>query len=173
MKKEILSRLRKRALALAKEPPLEREDTSVIELVEFTLAAENYGIESRMVREIYPLKDFTPLPGVPSYILGIVNIRGSILPIVDLRIFFNLPEKGLGELNRVIILHDEQMEFGILADKVEGIRVIYDEEILPVPQNITRIGEEYLKGITKNRIIIIDANKLLRDKNLIVNDRVN
>ena len=173
MKKEITSLLRKRALALAKEPTHERKDNSATEIVEFTLAAENYGIGSGLVREIYPLKDFTPLPGVPAYILGIVNIRGSILPIVDLKIFFNLPEKGLGELNRLIILHDEQMEFGILADKVEGMRTIYNEEILPVPQNITRIGEEYLKGITRNRIIIIDANKLLRDKNLIVNDKVN
>lgn len=173
MKKEILSLLRKRALALAKEPPHEREDTPVMELVEFTLAAENYGIESRLVREIYPLKDFTSLPGVPSYILGIVNIRGGILPIVDLRIFFNLPEKGLGELNRVIIIHDEQMEFGILADKVEGIKVIHNDEVLTVPKNITRIGAEYLKGITRDRIIIIDANNLLGDKNLVVDDRVN
>lgn len=173
MKKEIRSRLRMRAVALSKEPDKKTGSGSVTEIVEFTLAEENYGIESAFVREVYPLKDFTQLPGVPSFILGIVNVRGNIIAIVDLKKFFNLPEKGLGELNRVIILHNDQMEFGILADSVIGMRVIQDEEVLPVPHTITGIGEEYLKGVTRDRLIILSADILLRDNNIIVNDKVN
>jgi len=173
MKKENRSRLKTRAVAMAKEPEQKRENSSVTEIIEFTLAAESYGIESSFVREVYPLKDFTHLPGVPAFIPGIVNVRGQILPVVDLKKFFNLPEKGLGDLNKVIILRDERMEFGILADAVYGTRVIYTEDVLPVPPTVTGIGEEYLKGVTKESLIILNAEKLLTDKKIVVNDEVN
>lgn len=173
MKKEIRSLLKMRAVAMAKEPEQKRETSSVTEIIEFTLANESYGIESAFVREVYPLKDFTPLPGVPSFILGIVNVRGQILPVVDLKKFFNLPEKGLGELDKVIILHDERMEFGILADAVNGTKTVYDEDVLPVPLTVKGIREEYLKGVTKESLIVLNAGKLLSDKNIVVNDRVN
>ena len=119
------------------------------------------------------MKDFTPLPGVPSFILGIVNVHGQILPVLNLNIFFNLPDRGLGELNKVIILCDDQMEFGILADEVNGTKAIYREEILPVPLTITGIGEKYLKGVTKDHMIILSAESLLSDKNIVVNEEVN
>lgn len=172
MKKEIRSRLKMRTVAMAKEPELKRETSSVTEIIEFTLAAERYGIESAYVREVYPLKDFTPLYGVPSFIFGIVNVRGQILPVVDLKKFFNLPEKGLGDLNRVIILRDDQMEFGILADVVHGTQEIELEDIRAVPPTVSGIGEEYLKGVTKESLIILNAEKLLSDKNIVVNDEV-
>jgi purine-binding chemotaxis protein CheW len=157
---------------MAKEPEQKRAASAVIGVIIFTLAAETYGIESAFVREVYPLKDFTPLPGVPSYIFGIVNVRGQILPVVDLKKFFNLPEKGLGDLNRVIILYDDQMEFGILADVVQGTQDIELEDILTVPPTINGIGEEYLKGVTKERLIVLNAKRLLSDKNIVVNDVV-
>jgi len=112
--------LKARARALAKEPEQAVAARSFIEITEFRLASETYGIESSFVREVYPLKDFTPLPGVPPFVLGIVNVHGQILSVVDLKKFFNLPDKGLGELNKVIILHNGRMEFGILADAVLG-----------------------------------------------------
>ena len=89
--------------------------SAVIEIITFTLATETYGVESAFVREVYPLKEFTPLPGLPPFIFGIICVRGQILPVVDLKKFFNLPEKGLGEMNKVIILGNGQMEFGIMA----------------------------------------------------------
>jgi len=97
-----------------------KEASIIIEVIAFTLVTEIYGIESNFVKEVYTLTDFTPLPGVPSYIFGIINVRGQILPVIDLKKFFNLPEKGLGELNKVIILSNGLMEFGILADVVLG-----------------------------------------------------
>lgn len=172
MKKETRLLLKIRAAALAAEPEKKRESSEITEIIEFTLASESYGIESAFVREVFPLKDFTPLPGVPSFILGIVNVRGQILPVIDLKKFFNLPFKGLGELNKVIILNDDQMEFGVLADEVIGTKEVYPDEILPVPSAITGIGERYLKGVTKNGLIIFSAEILLSDKSIVVNEQV-
>ena len=170
--KDIRSILKKRAIAIAAEPEKVRAASAITEIIEFTLATECYGIESSFVREVYPLKDFTPLPGVPSFILGIVNVRGQILPLVDLKKFFNLPENGLGQLNKVIILQNKLMEFGILADEIIGTKVIYNEDILSVPNNITGIGEKYIKGVTKERLILLSAENLLADKNIVVNEEV-
>ena len=173
MKKEIRIRLKNRAIAMAQEPGQKKAASATIGVIAFTLAAETYAIESVFVREVYPLRDFTALPGVPPYIFGIINVRGQILPVVDLKKFFNLPEKGLGDLNRVIILYDDQMEFGILADAVNGTKVIYKEEVLPVPPTVTGIGEEYLEGVTKERLIVLNAKRLLCDKSIVVNEEAN
>ena len=149
-------------------PEQERETGRSKDIIEFTLATENYGIDSAFVNEVYKLKDLTPLPGVPEYVLGIVSVRGNIIAVVDLKKFFNLPTKGLGELDKVIILSDSQMEFGILTDSVNGIKTIFQDELFPVPPSIKGIGGEYIEGITKDRLIILNAVKLLSDKNIIV-----
>jgi purine-binding chemotaxis protein CheW len=169
MKKEISNLLRTRAIAMAEEPVQNNDASMTVQLITFILAGENYGIESDYVLEVFPLKDFTPLPGVPTYILGVVNVRGQILPVVDLKKFFNLPEKGIGELNKVIILQNDQMEFGILTDIVEGTQTIDIREIKNKPLTISGIGEVYLKGVTKESLIVLNAGKLLSDKSIIVN----
>jgi purine-binding chemotaxis protein CheW len=172
MKKEIRNILKERARLMAQEPGLEKESTAVIDVITFTLGRESYGIESSFVREVYPLKDYTILPGVPSFISGIINVRGQILPVVNIKKFFNLPETGLGELNRVIILENESMEFGILADMVENTQTIEVEDIHSVPLTVTGIGVDYLMGVTRENLIILNAKNILSDKNIIVNDEV-
>ncbi len=169
MKKEIRAKLKDRARVMALEPEEKKAASAIIELISFTLVTETYGIESAFVREVYPLKDFTSLPGVPSYILGIINIRGQILPVVDLKKFFNLPQKGLGELNKVIILSNEQMEFGILADVVHGTQSVELEDIQVVPPTVSGIGEKYIKGVTKEQVIILDAGNILNDEKITIN----
>jgi purine-binding chemotaxis protein CheW len=172
MKKEIRTRLKNRAIIMAKEPEQKKAASAILEVIAFTLATETYGIESAYVREVYPLKDYTPLPGVPPYMFGIINVRGQILPIVDIKKFFNLPERGIGELNKVIILSNEQMEFGILADAVHGTQSIELENIRLVPPTVSGIGEEYLKGVTKESLIVLNAERLLSDKSIVVNEEV-
>lgn len=164
--------LKARARALAQEPDQAFAARSFIEITEFRLASETYGIESSFVREVYPLKDFTPLPGMPSFVLGIINIHGQILSVVDLKKFFNLPDKGLGELNKVIILQNGRMEFGVLADAVLGTRSVPLDAIQAPPVTVTGIGAEYLQGITGERTIILDAKKILADEKIIVNEFV-
>ncbi|MDA8325786.1 MAG: chemotaxis protein CheW [Nitrospiraceae bacterium] len=82
--------LRKRALALAKEP--EAPDSGEhIDVLEFLLARERYAVESSYVREVWPLKDLTPVPCTPPFVLGIIGVRGRILSVLDLKKFLNLP----------------------------------------------------------------------------------
>ncbi|RJX29400.1 MAG: purine-binding chemotaxis protein CheW [Desulfarculus sp.] len=160
--------LKARARALAKEAPAALDRQQSLEIIEFRLAAETYGIESAFVREVYPLKDFSPLPGTPPFVLGVINVRGEILSVVDLKKFFSLPEKGLGEMNKVVIIRDQRMEYGILADAVLGARSLSLEEINPAPPTITGIGAAYLKGVTSERVVILDAQRILGDEKIVV-----
>ncbi len=160
--------LRARARALAQEPKQASAATAFLEIVEFSLASETYGLESAFVREVYPLKEFTPIPGVPAFVLGIVNVRGQILSVIDLKKFFDLPEKGLGQLNKLIILRNEQMELGILADDILGARSIELEALQAAPATVAAIGTDYLRGVTAERVVILDAEKLLNDPHIVV-----
>ena len=173
MKKETRFLLNERAVAMAIEPEQQRDRSTLLEMIEFKLASENYGIESSFVREVFSLTDFTQLPGVPSFVLGIVNVHGQILPVLNLKVFFNLQETGLGEFNKVIIVCNDQIEFGIVVDEIKGTKMIYAEELLPVPPGVKGIAEKYLKGLTKDRLIIISADILLSDKKIIVYEEVN
>lgn len=168
MKKDKGAILKARARVLAQETEEAGAAREFLDIIEFSLAAETYGIESAFVREVYPLKDFTPLPGAPPFVLGIVNVRGQILSVIDLKKFFNLPEKGLGQLNKVIIIRNGLMEFGILADAVLNARPIPLETIQAPPPTVTGIGAGYLKGVTGGRMIILDAEKILGDEKIIV-----
>ena len=172
MKKEIRTILKNRAIALALEPEQKMMVSEFIEVITFILASETYCIESVFVREVSLLKDFTLLPGVPPFIFGIINVHGQILPVVDLKKFFNLPEKGIGEMNRVIILQKGNMEFGILADFVEGIQTLALDDILSAPTALSGIEKKYLKGVTKEHIIILEEANILDDEKIIVNEEV-
>ncbi len=160
--------LRARARALAQERGQTGPAAALVEVVEFSLATETYGFEAAFVREVYPLKEYTPIPGVPPFVLGIVNVRGQILSIIDLKKFFDLPERGLGQLNKLIILRSEQMELGILADDILGARSIDLDALQSAPSTVSGIGAQYLRGVTAERVIILDAQKLLNDDHIIV-----
>lgn len=164
--------LRTRANALAHEPEKEKTRGEQIEVVEFLLADERYGIESSFVREVYPLREFTPIPGTPPFVLGIINLRGEIISVVDIKKFFDLPEKGITDLNKVIVLKTATMEFGILADAVPGARLISVEELQPAPSTFTGVREQYLRGITSERMAILDSAKLLSDSKLIIQEEI-
>jgi purine-binding chemotaxis protein CheW len=164
--------LKERAKALAREPEAEEAAPGDLEVVEFLLAYERYGLESPSVREVYPLKDFTPLPCTPPFVLGIINVRGRALSVIDIKKFFDLPEKGLTDLNKVIVLHDDKMELGVLADVILGVRSIPLKDIQPSLPTLTGIREEYLKGVTRDRMVILDGRKLLSDKTIIVHEEV-
>ncbi|MBI3068026.1 MAG: purine-binding chemotaxis protein CheW [Betaproteobacteria bacterium] len=162
--------LKARTEALAREPERGEAAGESIEILEFRLAYESYGIESSFVREVCPLKDFTPVPCTPPFVLGIVNVRGQVLSVVDLKKFFELPEKGLSDLNKVIIVHSPDTEFGILADAVTGVRTVSAVEIQPSLPTLTGIRQEYLKGVTGERLVILDGAKLLADDKMRIHE---
>jgi purine-binding chemotaxis protein CheW len=164
--------LRSRAKSLAQEPERKGETEDCLEMLAFRLAHETYAIETRFIREVYPLTELTPLPCTPAYIFGIINIRGQILTIIDMKKFFDLPEKGIANLNRVIVVRNDDMELGILADEIIGIKSIFGDDIKPPPATITGIGAEYLKGVTEDRLIVVEADKVLSDRRLVVHEEV-
>ena len=88
--------LQERAKNLAREGPADQGARKQLDVVEFLLAYERYAIESHWVREVHPLKEITPLPGTPAFVLGIINVRGRIVSVVDLKAFFDLPVRGPG-----------------------------------------------------------------------------
>ena len=139
--------IKARAHALARQSTGGDVAAASIEVVEFLLAQEQYGIETLYVREVYPLKDLTPLPCTPPFVRGIINVRGRLLSVIDLKPFFELPEKGLTDLNKVIIAHTEAMELGILADAILGVRRLSLAAMQPSLPTLTGIREEYLKGV--------------------------
>ena len=164
--------LKARARTLARKPENEEAGDDYIEVVEFVLAYEKYAVETRHVREIYPLEHLTPLPCTPPFVLGIVNVRGEILSVIDLKKFFDLPGKGLTDLNKVIVLKSENMQFGILADAVVGARRIRVADVQPSLPTLTGVREAYLKGVTPERTVVLDAEKLLADEKIIVQEQV-
>ena len=164
--------LHARALALAAEPGETQTLDQSIEVVEFLLAHEHYAVESSHVREVYPLENLTPLPCTPAFVLGIVNLRGEIVSVIDLRKFFDLPQTGLPDLNKVIVLESGNMVFGMLADAILGVRRIPLAGMQPSLPTLIGIREQYLKGITAERTVVLDAGKLLADEAIVVQEQV-
>jgi purine-binding chemotaxis protein CheW len=164
--------LRARAKSLVQEPERKGEDNECLEVLAFILAHETYAIETRFIREVYPLTELTSLPCTPAYISGIINIRGQILTIIDMKKFLDLSEKGITNLNRVIVVRNDAVEFGILADEIIGIKRIFGDDIKLPPATIAGIGAEYLKGVTEDRLIVLEADKVLSDKRLVVHEEV-
>jgi len=161
-----------RARTLARERRIEAEPEGRLEVLEFVLANERYGLETSYLREVYPLKELTPLPCTPPFILGIINVRGQILAVTDLKRFFNLPDKGLSDLNKVIILRRGRLEVGILADAVSGVRPVSISEVQAPLPTLEGISPDYLKGVTPEALVILDAEKILADPRLIVHEEV-
>lgn len=164
--------LKTRALVLAQEPVPEDAADAHIEIVEFTLAHERYAVESHCVREVCPLEHLTPVPCTPAFVRGIVNIRGEILSVIDLKTFFDLPGKGLTNLDKVIVLQSVNMLFGILADAVTGVRRIPLIDVQPSLPTLTGVRENYLRGVTAERLVVLDPERLLADGGIVVQEQV-
>ncbi|OGW57634.1 MAG: chemotaxis protein [Nitrospirae bacterium RIFCSPLOW2_12_42_9] len=164
--------LGERAKILAGGAEDKSERGEYLEVAEFLLAHERYAIETRHIREVYSVTDLTPIPCTPPFVFGIINVRGEIVSVIDIKKFFDLPEKGITDLNKAIILQSKDIEIGILVDAVLGVRNIFITELEGSLPTLTGIREEYLKGITKERQVILDAEKLLSDRRIIVDEKV-
>jgi purine-binding chemotaxis protein CheW len=164
--------LRARAQALARPPEHVPAAVTQLEVLEFRLAPERYALETRYVREVYPLKELTPLPCTPPFVLGIVNVRGRILPVFDLKKLFDLPEQGVTDLHRIILIGGNEIELGLLVDAAEGVRSIPADGLQPSLPTFTGIRSEYLKGVTAERLVVLDVARILASPNIIVHEEV-
>jgi purine-binding chemotaxis protein CheW len=161
-----------RTRSLARELNDETLSQEFLEVAEFMLADERYGVEMKLISEVYALKDLTPLPCTPPFILGVVNVRGKVLTVIDIKKLFELPDKGLNDLNKVIIVHAHGMEAGILADVIVGVRSVPVSNIQPELPTITGIRAGYMKGVTGDRLIILNMENIFSDERMIVNEGV-
>ena len=164
--------LRARARVLARPRESAAAANASLEVLEFRLARECYALETRHVREVYPLKDLTPLPCTPPFLLGIVNVRGRITPVIDIKKFFDLPDTGLTDLHRIILVRGNDLELGLLADITVGVRTILVDSLQTSLPTLTGIRADYLKGVTAERLVVLDLDRILADPKIMVHEEV-
>lgn len=164
--------LQTRALTLAQEASSGEDLEDVIEVLEFALAYERYAVETQYVNQVAMLEQLIPLPCTPDFVLGVVNLRGAILPVLDLKNFFELPVKGLTDLNKIIVLQSETILFGILADEIVGVRNILLRDVQSSLPTLTGVRKDYLRGVTPERVTLLDAEKLLTSEKIVVQEQV-
>jgi len=139
----------------------------------FGLAGEEYCIEIRRIREILALPDITPVPDAPEYIRGVMNLRGIIIPLVDLRLKFRMPFREYTDRTCAIViepeLDGEAVLMGITVDEIHEVIGIPDDQINPLPYINSRVRSEYIHGFTEQDSvirIILDIDRLLSAKEL-------
>ncbi len=162
--------LKVRARELAREPERGVTAQEMIEVIEFDLASERYAFPLAQVREVSLLHDLTPVPCTPAFVLGIINLRGEIRTVIDLKKFFDLPGTGITDLNKIILIQCDDMQLGILTDAIQGVRRIPLSGLQPALPTLTDIRADYLRGITSDRLVVLDAAKILSDPRILVED---
>ncbi len=168
---EVEKILKLRAEKLARKKAKEK-NVNEIEIIEFQLANEIYGIETQFLKEVLLMKDLTMLPQTPAFVKGIINLRGEIISVIDLKNFFELPQKSIPGLEKILILKDEEMTFGISADNVYGVKKVSMENSQTRLPNLNDIREKYLRAVTKDLTIILDGKKILNDEKIIIDDKI-
>ena len=163
---EKLAILKARAHALAQVPEQAESSALQLEITEFRFGDATYACASSFVCEVYPLKGLTPLPCTPSFILGIINVRGHILPVIDIQSLLGLPSPPTRESGKVVILQVEGMEVGLLADTIVGVRAISTTTLHPTLPTLTESQIYYIRGITSDGTIFLDEIKLLTGSRL-------
>jgi len=158
--------LKKRAASFA-APPRDEQEHEGMQAVVFTLGGERFAFESAYLNEVCPATEIVPVPCTPSFVLGIVSLHGEMFSIIDLRKFFELPDRGISDMNRLLVLSWGEMRFGVLADTVEGVQALRSDELKKLP-TLSGVREEYLVGVSPKGITVLDAGKLLADKSIIV-----
>lgn len=149
--------------------------TAAGEYLTFVLGNEQYGIEILKVQEIRGYDTVTQIANMPSFIKGVVNLRGKIVPIVDLRIKFNLGKVEYDEFTVVIILNLNGRIVGIVVDGVSDVRELKDEHLKEVPALVTRIDTKYIVGLAtveQEMLILVDIEKLMSSEEMQLVDSV-
>lgn len=153
------------AEAIAQEL-LGQEDTQKGKYLTFIIGNEFYGIEISYVTEIIGIQPITEVPELPEYIRGIINLRGKIIPVMDVRLRFRKPFREYNDRSCVVVIDIEDISIGLIVDSVSEVISIPDEEIVPPPE-LGKEGSKYIKGIGKvaNEVkLLLDCNKLLNEE---------
>lgn len=138
-------------------------------LVTFNLGKEEYGVEIATVQEIIRATDITPVPGALGHVRGVINLRGKIIPVVDLRKRFALPDAEAGDGQRIVVVELGEKRIGMLVDSVSQVIKVPSTIVEVIPEEATSLDENFIQGVGKlesRLIIILDLNRslLLSDK---------
>lgn len=146
------------------------EDTQEGKYLTFGLDKEVYGIAIRQVMEIIGIQKVTPLPEMPEYVKGVINLRGKVIPVIDVRLKFGLSLLDYHDRTCIIVVAMEEMEVGLIVDRVDEVLDIPAENV-DLPPKINRSARSrYISGMGKigeDVVIILDVSKLLQDSELV------
>jgi purine-binding chemotaxis protein CheW len=166
---EVQRVLHERAAALARVPARATAWQASLELLQFTLGEERCAIETCYVSEVIRPSELTRVPGAPAHMLGIINLRGDLLPVFDLRKLLNAALHERSEHTRVLVLGRQGPEACILADSVHEIaQVIASAIILQAPA--LGSARDYLRGVTRDALVVFDAAALLDGSQMRIGD---
>ncbi len=135
-------------------------------MVSFRLANEEYGIEITKVQEIILVGEITRVPQTSSYIKGLINLRSTVIPIVDLRLRFAMPAEPPSDETRIMVMNVAGKTIGIIVDAVSEVLRIAKDQIAPPPPTVAGLGREYLTGLAKldkRLLILLDADRILSE----------
>lgn len=142
------------------------EDTQKGKYLVFTIGSEDYGIEIKYVIEIIGIQAITPIPELSEYVRGVINLRGKIIPVIDVRLRFKKEPREFDDRTCIIIVEIKDISVGLIIDRVSEVVVIPDEEIAPPPEINKSFHNKYIKGIGKvgNSVkLVLDCEKLLSE----------
>jgi purine-binding chemotaxis protein CheW len=155
--------------ALAADRGLNRAQNPVIQLVGFRLDNEDYAIAITKIQEIILMKPITRIPQVPDFIEGLINLRGSVIPIVNLRKRFGLPPREIDDETRTIVVNVHEKTVGCVVDAVTQVMRMNRDQIQPPPLGVMAVNHQYLAGLAKlddRLMIILDIDKLFQAEEL-------
>lgn len=133
----------------------------------FMLGNEAFGIEIRVLIEIISIQPLNPMPNVPEYIKGVLNLRGKVFPVIDMRLKFKMRPMEYTERTCIIIINTAKFQAGLVVDSVAEVLALTDDNIVPPPGTVGKFGNRYISGIGKtgNRVtLLLDCEKLFTDE---------
>ena len=143
------------------ENRVELEDST--NLVTFRLGSGEYAIDIMQAKEIIKMEKITLIPNAPDFVEGVINLRGNIIPIIDLKKRFNLEETEGDKNTGIIIVKIEDVDMGIIIDSISKVVSISNSDIQPPPPMLSGIGQKYIKGVGKledKLLVVLDLEKL-------------
>jgi len=142
-------------------------EDEVLQWVTFQLDRETYGINVMQVQEVLRYTEIAPVPGAPDYVLGIINLRGNVVTVIDTRSRFGLPPAEVSENSRIVIIEADKQVIGILVDSVAEVVYLRSSEIDVAPSVGTEESAKFIQGVSNRDgelLILVDLNKLLSDE---------
>lgn len=162
--------LEARAAALARVPAEPPDATQTLELLTFRLAEEQYAIEVELVREVHRHPEIAPLPGTPPLVLGVTNLRGELLAVMDLEKLFGLAASGRRDAPWMVVLGRERAEFGVVCEEVQEVRSLRLDAVRPALDLVAGGSRDLVRGVTAAALIVLDGQRVLADERLYFDD---